>query len=62
MKEVPKVEEERKRLWTISWRVRWEAMRRRDCGGRRSNGFLEGVVFVFSSGVGIIVLIVPSPP
>ena len=57
MKEVPKVEEERKRLWTISWRVRWEAMRRSDCGGRRSNGFLEGGVIVFSSG-GVIVLIV----
>ena len=60
MKEVPKVEEERKRLWTISWRVRWEAMRRSDCGGRRSNGFLEGVVIVFLSGVGVIVFIVPS--
>ena len=35
-------------------------MRRSDCGGRRSNGFLEGVVFVFSGGVGVIVLIVPS--
>ena len=58
MKEVPKVEEERKRLLTISWRVRWEAMRRNDCGGRRSNGFVVlggGVVVV----VVVIVLIVP---